>query len=193
MNRPRNRAWVFFLSVLLLLILSCPASAASPAAGWRETYDLAMRWVNFVILAVVIVKFGRSPLKQFISGQKEKVIREITRKEEEKNAAAQRLDQILSEIKHSEARFEDLKARIIDQGEKRKQEIIDDARLQSRLMLEDTQRRIQHQIFQAQQKVKAGLVDAAIEMAMERLPRVVTEADNQKFVDRFLAAADSAS
>jgi hypothetical protein len=35
----------------------------------RATWDLTMRWVNFLILAVVIVKYSKQPLISFLKGK----------------------------------------------------------------------------------------------------------------------------
>ena len=56
-------------------------AAEETGGGWRETYDMVLRWINFVILAVIIVKYARKPLKDFIFGQRKNLIRELERKE----------------------------------------------------------------------------------------------------------------
>ena len=40
--------------------------AAESGGTWRSTYDLIMRWANFLILAFIIFKFGKKPLINFM-------------------------------------------------------------------------------------------------------------------------------
>ena len=56
-------------------------------------------------------------------------------------------------------------------------------------MLEDAKRRIDSLILQAKNTFRAELIDAAIELSMERLPQQITEKDNEKFVDQYLVGA----
>ena len=83
-------------------------------------------------------------------------------------------------------RMQKLKERIILQGERRKQEIIDNALAESRIMLQEAKWRIDDQILKARKTLQAELVDMAVSMATKRLPAEITSADNQKFVDQFL-------
>ncbi len=67
--------------------------------------------------------------------------------------------------------------------------IITAAQQQSKMMLKDANRKIKNYFFQAQDKLKAELIDAAIDMALERLPQEISDADNEKFVNEYLVSA----
>jgi hypothetical protein len=62
-----------------------PEAAYAADAPWRPTYDMAMRWVNFIILVAVIVKYGKEPIKDFLKLQKSEVVSEISQLEAEKD------------------------------------------------------------------------------------------------------------
>jgi F-type H+-transporting ATPase subunit b len=160
--------------------------AAEDAGGWRETYDLVLKWVNFIILAALIFKFARIPLKDFLKGQSEKLAANIRKKEEEKDAAVSEVEEMKAALSEGEVRFKDLKARILEQGKRRKEQIILDAEEQSRQMLLETRKRMENQILEAKKQLKAELVDVAVEKALERLPKEIAPEDNQKFLDHFL-------
>ncbi len=162
------------------------ALASEGSGGWRPIYDEILLWLNFGILAFVFIKFGRAPLMNFLRGRKEKIVREIERIEETKKQADNKIAEINKAIEESEARFADLKARIVEQGEKRKQEILESAQQQSKTMLEDARHRIDVQFVQAKTILRQELIDSAIDLAMERLPKEITEADNEKFLNEYL-------
>ena len=61
--------WLPFI-LLSLHLLAIPAFAAGETGGWRSTYDEIMRWLNFGIFVLVIVKFARIPLANFLKGRK---------------------------------------------------------------------------------------------------------------------------
>lgn len=187
MKRVNKIALISLFAVLSVLFVGGDLIAAEEAGGWRETYDLALRWGNFLILAFLIVKFARTPLKDFLKGQREKLAAEISKKEKEK--ATIEVQDIMTALNESEIRFADLKERIIEQGKKRKDLIVEDAKDQSRQMLEETKNRVKHKIEQAKKQLKAELVDTAIELALDQLPREVTDEDNEKFLDQFIREA----
>lgn len=175
------------------LILGTPLTLAAdePAAddNWRKTYDEVMLWLNFAILAFVLVKFAGPPLMNFLRGRKDELARQIDQVEKEKEKVTGKISEAFKTLEESETRFASMKQRIIDQGERRKQEIIEDARRQSQIMLEASKQKVSSQILQAKGTFKAELVDAAIEMATEKLPQHITEEDNQRFVDSYLSGA----
>jgi len=65
-------------------------------------------------------------------------------------------------------------------------QIIADAQLESRLILEDSQLRIDNWIMQAKNKLRIELVESAINSAIEKLPHEITEEDNQKIIQTYL-------
>ena len=179
---------ILICATIIILGVGNDVMAAETGDGWRATYDLVLRWVNFVILAALLFKLGKTPMKDFLTGQKEKFSRELKRKEEEKDAAIKETEEIKRTLDEAEIRFANIKNRIIEQGEKKKHQIIEDAKEQSRLLMEEAKRRIDSQILQAKEQFKAELVETAIDLAIERIPQEITEEDNQKYIDQFLAS-----
>jgi F-type H+-transporting ATPase subunit b len=172
------------LSIGVFLLL--PENAVAGDPGWRPTYDIAMRWVNFILLVGVIVKYSRDPIKNFLKMKKADVVSQIDALDREKS-------KILGEIKaakqqgHSNrARFEEMKQRLGAQGESRKQQIIQQAKQQSALMLEETHRKLENRVVQAKASLKMELLDMAITQAMNQLPGVITDTDNQRWLDDYM-------
>jgi F-type H+-transporting ATPase subunit b len=182
-----NSIFFYLIAMVLSLhFLGHDALAAEKSNSWRPMYDLILRWINFGIIAFVIVKYGKTPIMNFLRGQKDKLAQEINQLENEKKDATAKVMETLKSVDESEVRFADLKDRIIQQGEKKKTEIIESAQNQSKMMLEDAKRRIDSHFLQAKNEFKAELIDIAMDMAMERLPEVITPEDNDKFTRLFL-------
>jgi len=182
-------SWLTPLVFFLAFGLVPEAMAADSGESWRVTYDLVMRWVNFLILAAIIVKFGRRPLKNFLSGRKEEIAYELRRLEEEKTALLQKVAEMHRQVEDSEARLEQVKERIIEQGRNRKQSIIDEAHRESRVLMESTKNLIDNRLRSAKQKLRAEITDLAVEKAIRRLPGQLTEEDHRKLVEKFIERA----
>ncbi|HUT44571.1 MAG TPA: ATP synthase F0 subunit B [Desulfobacterales bacterium] len=191
MDKIGGKFFYLIAIVLSLHFLGHDALAAEKSSGWRPMYDLSLRWINFGIIAFLIVKYGKTPIMNFLRGQKDKLAQEINQLENVKEDANAKIKEALKTVDESEVRFSELKDRIIQQGEKKKTEIIESAQNQSKMMLEDSKRRIDTYFLQAKNEFRAELIDRAMDMAMERLPREVTPEDNDKFTRIFLESTST--
>lgn len=192
MNPSKKKASIIFLSVAVImsvLLGAQLAAAADSPDNWRKTYDQILLWINFGIFVFFIVKFLRVPLKKFIDGKQKELERKISRLEEEKNEADRKIQEILRAVDDSRAELDALKQKIIEQGEIKKQAILKDARNKSQTMLKESQLRVENQIRRARKKLRDDLVDAAVDLALEKLPKVVTPDDDRKMIQDYIAGA----
>ncbi|MGD2028362.1 MAG: ATP synthase F0 subunit B [Desulfobacterales bacterium] len=172
--------------ILSLHFWGYEAFAAEKSSSWRPIYDLILRWINFGIIVFLVIKYLKTPIMNFLRGQKEKLAQEIKRLEDKKQGISENIEETLKTIDESEVRFAELKERIVYQGEKKKEAIIQTAQKQSKIMLEDAKRRIDTYFIQAKTKFRAELIDRAIDLAMEKLPKEITAEDNEKLTSEYL-------
>jgi F-type H+-transporting ATPase subunit b len=173
--------------VVIFHLMGMEALSAENSGGGRALYDEILLWINFGIVVFIFVKYVKTPLMNFLRGRKEKLAQEIAEIEEKKEAASAKIKEIQNVLDESEGRFAEIKERIVERGEKKKQATITAAQQQGKLMLQDANRRVEYYYHQAKRNLRAELIDAAIDMAMERLPQEITTADNEKFVGEYLA------
>jgi len=187
----RNNHIAFFGCYLIavfaaLLLNSTDALASETTNNWRSTFDLVMRWVNFVIIAFVLVKFGRKPIKDFLTNRREEIDQQIKKYEQQKEAAEEKIEEANNLLKNSIARFEKIKERIVEDGKKKKQQIIEGARQESLILLTGTRQKIENQIVEARNLIRSELIESAIALAEQRLSEEITAADEQKLIDHFM-------
>ncbi len=184
---------IIFLSVtgVVFYLLTFNAFAAEGSNTWRPTYDLIMRWVNFLILAFIIVKYGKGPLLKMLRQQKEDLQKGINRAEKQKNRAEVKLQEIRLKLDASSERFEKIKRRIIQQGENKKKGMIEDAKKESRILIQEAKRKMDTQILSVRKAFQAEMVDEAMKTVFQELPRYLTEKDNQKLIELYLTQASS--
>ncbi len=166
------------------------ALAADGMKFTRETYDLIMRYANFLILAGVIYKFGRAPIIKFLSGQSDDVASTIEKFEGKKKSAQKKIKESQKLLKASDERLVKIKEKIIAEGERRKTALIADAQDQSRAMLESAKAKIEGQIREAYALIKAELIDTATEQAVVKLPQMITVEDHEHFIRLWIDAAE---
>ena len=170
-------------------LITDSAWAAEGSKNWRPTYDMVMAWVNFIILVVLLVKFLKTPIANFLYGQQENVAREIRQLEQQKEKVSGKIQDMMKALDDSETHFAELRTKIIKRGETEKQHIIQDAEQQSRLMMEMAKQKVAGRILQAKDEFKVRMVEEAIAIAEKKLPDMMTADDNQKLVENYLAAA----
>ncbi|MBW2669321.1 MAG: ATP synthase F0 subunit B [Deltaproteobacteria bacterium] len=144
-----------------LHFLGFEALASESSGGWRPIYDEVLLWFN---------------------------AQEIERIEEKKKQAADKVTEINKMVDESKTRFAKIKDRIVEQGERKKAEIIESAQNQSKMMLENAKQRIDFQFVQAKFILRKELIDTALNLAMERIPKEMTPEDNEKFTREFLTS-----
>jgi F-type H+-transporting ATPase subunit b len=175
--------------LIMLHLSSFEALAADSANDWRPMFDLVMRWVNFLILAFLLIKFSRLPIKSFLASKKEDIASEIEELESAKEQILLKIDASRQQIENSKERLSKLKKTIIAQGEKNKIKLIEDAERESKILLESAKQKIESRISDAREVIKLELVDLAIALAMQKLPESITDQDNQKFINAYLESA----
>ena len=179
------------ISILLMAIFICAGDhtwASGEAGGWRDTYDTGMMIFNFILLVLLFIKFAKNPLKDFLESRKLEIAREIHRVEDEKKEWMKKIKSAKQELDESEARFGEIKQRMIDQGKKKKQEIIDIARKQSEEMIDKAKLKIENDIKKAKNTLRSELIDAAVNLAEKNLPAEINEKDQSKFIDQYLSS-----
>jgi F-type H+-transporting ATPase subunit b len=191
MKRVNKKIGLFYFimaEIMSLHFLGFEALASESSGGWRPIYDEVLLWFNFGIIVFVFIKYGKTPLMNFLHGRKEKIAREIEQIEEKKKQAADKVTEIKKMVDESKARFAKIKDQIVEQGERKKAEIIQTAQAQSESMIVDAKRRIESHFIQAKNDFRAELIDNAIDLALERFPKEMTPEDNDKFTREFLTS-----
>jgi F-type H+-transporting ATPase subunit b len=187
----RLKLGLFGLGLILglagVLLTASPAVAAD--GGWRPTYDLVMRWLNFLILVGVIVRYARQPVKTFLEGRSAELRIEIDTLESQKREAVATVSALRERLADSESRLAEMKARLLADGERRKQALLDQAEMESAMILKDAEHKIEGLRHQAQRMLRVELVDGAIDLAQTRLRDEIQAQDHQRFTADFFQAA----
>ena len=182
--------WMFFL---VMLATATEAFGADASANWRPTYDIVMRWLNFGILIVLFFRYARKPLAAFLNGKSRQIQENIKKVEKEKETIKKRVNELQMERKEGRKHLQQIRDRVVSQGKRKKQKIIDDAKKESHLLLEGAKHKIGHEITSAREKLQAEMVDRSIELAMQKLPQLMNDQDTQNSLKVYLDGIHSLS
>lgn len=173
-----------FLPALMLFFSAAPAAAAE--GSWRPVWDSVLLWLNFLILVGVFYRYGRKPLLEFLRGRKVELHRELRTLETQRDALREQIRELRAALEAGEDRFAQLKARILEQGERERQQIVEQAREHSTYVLEAAKERIRNRLLHAKDTFRQELIDEAMDLATRRMAQEITENDNRNLIQQFL-------
>lgn len=177
------------MCMAVILVGSGEVLAAEGGSFSRADWDLIMRWINFIILAALIIKYARKPLTDFLNNKKTDVAQLLEGYENQKKEAETKILESQKMLAESEKRLKIVEERIISEGERRKHKVIETAQVESRVMLETAQLKIEGQLREAHGKLKAEIIDLATQKAMAKIPAVLTDDDHDRLVHQWMEAA----
>ena len=162
------------------------ALAGDPGGGWRQTYDIVMMWVNFILLAALLLKFLRQPLRNFLHKQRDAIKDVLGRLEAEKSRIEDDIHALKGTLEDRKQKAVDWHRRIIALGEDERRDIIESARKEAERRLAKAHQLIEARHRDACQTLRNEMVDTAIRMATQEFSKHMTPAAQQTLTDRFL-------
>jgi len=193
-NRLKRWGLVALSTALMLVCGSVWAGAEETAgpAGWRPIYDNVMLVINFLILAFLIVKLARNPLKSFLKAKHDEVAHELERLETERESAEAEVADTKKRIAEGNTHILEIKERIVAEGEQTKRDIIKNARKESEFLIESAKWRIKNRFSEARQAFRAQLIESAMSIVARRLPAEIGSQDHDRQVNLFFDSLDRA-
>ncbi len=212
--KPRRHSWTFAgltprlhncAFVLLALLAPAPFLAAqehaapaaqgahaSPAGGHDESlWPQVGKIVNFAILIGTVVYFARKPLSEYLATRRAQVRSDLVAAEEMKKKAAAQIAQMDARLQALPAELLALKARghqEIATEEKRIREL---AEIERARLLEQASREIEQRTRVARRELVEHAASLAVGVARTKIREQITEADQSRLVDRYLAEVTS--
>lgn len=170
-----------------LLIAADPALAAGKeqVPEWRQWWDLGWKIVNFLVLAFLIFKVAKQPLKDFIKKQRETASENLAEIEERKKEAKAEQERIAKMTAGLTKELADFEAALAEAAAKERQEMLASAEDESKLILERATIWAEQALIAARQKLAAEMLDQAAEIASETIQRNITDQDRRQFFDQF--------
>lgn len=175
-------------SGLWILTSAIPAFAAE--GGGEHGGGSAMEWVwrllNFGILVFVLVKYGGKPLKEYLQQRKELIAKSIQEAQEAKELAKRALAEVEERLKLKDKEIAEIIASAKNSGEKEKERLVEEGeRLQAKI-LEHAKANIDYEVKRAKDVIKGEAVDAAMQLAEEKIKGKLTVDDQDKLLKESL-------
>ena len=161
------------------------------AAHEESIWPMVGKIVNFAILVGTVIYFARSPLASYLAGRRAQVRSDLVAADEMKKTAAVQIAEMDAKLKALPAELEALKARgqqEIAAEEKRIRELAETERVR---LLDQATREIDQRVRVAHRELVEHAAALSVDLARQKISEQITDADQARLVDRYLAEVKS--
>ena len=154
-------------------------------SSFREWWDLAWRILNFLILAGLIYKLAKQPLKDFLSGQRDLVAADLEKVEQAKRDAAAEKAELEAKIRGMAEDLAQYEKNLEDMARRQSDEIMEDARHEAGMILDRAELWAGQSLKKAKADLAAEILELAAELAREKITQAISDQDRQKLFQEF--------
>ena len=185
MARKRIAALVGFFIINVAVV-----SFVFASGGGEETAEHTPLWkeymwkiFNFVLLIVVLFKFAKKPLANFLQKRTELIEKTLNEAKEAKEAALKALHEVEGRLKTKDAEIAAILAAAKKSGEQERDRIIaESSRLKDKIV-EQAKTNIDFELKHAKEIIKAEAVELAMELAEKKLKEKLTKDEQERLLD----------
>ena len=147
-----------------------------------------MAWpvANFIVFIGVLYHFFNKPLADYLAGRSATIRKDLVEAAELKSTATAQLAQIEQKLQALPGEISALRTRGAEEIAAEAQRIAAAAVADRERLLEQTRREIDLQVRLAKKDILEHAADLSVQLATERIKKDVTQADQDRLVDRYL-------
>lgn len=149
--------------------------------------DLFWRVVNFAALMIILVKFGAKPIGQALSGRQAAVKTEIEDLESRRAVSEQEYREFEAKLATVEKDIDSIVEKAVAQAEIEKTKILEKAEQAAADIQRSAEQAIANEVMDAKRSLKNEAADQAAVMAEGLIKKNLTDDDQVKIVEDYLA------
>lgn len=177
---------VFPLSLIFSFVFISYAFGAEEAEHAPLWKDYMWKILNFAILVIILVKFAKKPLQDFLKKRAELIEKTLNEAKEAKEAALKALQEAEERLKTKDAEVAAIVAAAKKAGEQERDRIIEESGKLKEKILEQAKTNIEYELKHAKESIKAEAVELAMELAEKKLKDKLTKTEQEKLLDESL-------
>jgi F-type H+-transporting ATPase subunit b len=152
-----------------------------------ETPPFVAMVVNFSLLAGGFYVFGRKPVAAALQSRRDSIARDIEEAEKMRREAEARAKTYQAKLDSLEEEVRTAREALVRAGEAERDRIVSDAEAKSERQHKDALFLVEQELKQIRQDLWRDTLDAAVAAAEELLRRSVTQADQERLAEDYLA------
>jgi len=182
---------VRFALALAILLAPVAASASGGGDAGNEAWTLFWQGVNLIILFAVLVYYTRKPIQEFFSSRRDEVKGGLDSAASVLSDAETRLAEWQARADRLDAEVEEIKEAARQRANTESEHILADAEASAERLRNDAKTAIDQEVARARSELRAEAGELATKLAADLLQSHVTDEDQTKLVDEFVARVES--
>src|SRR5208282_2640460 len=154
--------------------------------GGGSVMEWVWRLINFGILVFILVTFAGKHKKDYFQQRKALIEKSIQEAQEAKALAAKALAEVEERLKLKDKEIEGIKAASVNSGEREKVRLIEEGERLSAKILEQAKSNIDYEVKKAKDVIRAEAVEAAMQLAEEKIKSKMTKEDQDRLLQESL-------
>ncbi len=188
-----NRSMLFHFSVIAFSLLLSAAAAFASEGGEGEAAGSIFKaylWpvINFLVLVFVMVyMLKKMDIKGYFRKRTELIEQSLKEAKEAKELAQKALSEVEDRLKVKDKEIEEIIASAKFSGEREKARLVEEGEKMKEKILEQTKTNIDYEVKKAKEAIKAEAVDIAMELAEKKLKDKLTKEEQLKLLEESVA------
>jgi len=157
-----------------------------PHVTKRQLRDLLWWTVNFVILCIILVKYGKRPTVELFQSRREAIENEYKELEEKKAEAEARYKEYEAKLATLEEEAKAIMEAFIEQGKKEKERIIKEAHETAERIKQQAEFYVQQELEKARAALRQEVAELSVKLAEQIIREKITPEDQKRLVQEFI-------
>jgi F-type H+-transporting ATPase subunit b len=178
---------LFSVLFIVFLIISVPAFVFATEGGeeahtplWK---DYMWKIINFGILVLILWKFAKKPLQNFLRQRSELIEKTLNEAKEAKEAALKALQEVEERLKIKDKEVESIISASKKAGEEERERLIAEGYKLKEKILQQAKTNIEFEVKNAKELIKAEAVELAMELAEKKLKEKLTKEEQERLLE----------
>ena len=163
------------------------SSAAGGSLSAEKLKDMGWRVVNFIALMIILVKFGAKPIGTGLAARRKQIKDDLEDLQQKRAETEQSYEAFQDKLANVESEIDTIVERAIAQAEVEKVKIIEKAEQAAEDIMRTAEMAIQNEITEARRTLKNEVAEQAAVMAEALIVKNLTDDDQVKIIDDYLA------
>ena len=167
-----------------LIGLAFGAEEAGHGGEWKEWL---WKIINFAILVVILVKFAKKPLQEFLRKRTELIEKTLQEAKQARELAEKALAEVEERLKLKDKEIEEILAHAQQSAKGEKDLLVQQGEQMKEKILEQAKNNIDYEVRLAKDSIKAEAVEIALELAEKKMKGKLTREEQIRLIEESLA------
>ncbi len=162
------------------------AHEVKPHVTKQQIRDLLWWAVNFLVLIIILVKWGREPLVNTFRSRRENIENEYKELSDKRAEAEVKYREYEKKLATLEEEAKKILEAFIEQGQKEKERIIKEAHETAERIKQQAEFYVQQELEKAREELRKEVAELSVKLAEQIIKEKITPEDHKRLVQEFI-------